>query len=239
MKKALAILAFVVVGAVLAWHVLYPHVVLHYRLTIEVATPEGVRTGSGVLAAYYRREPELFGARGGVTGTVGEAVAVDLGARGVLFALLTSRTMQGTPGGYEPPGMLIMTLAPELLEVSPSAQKTRRVGRITGKAEVPRQYLPFLVRFADLDDPKSVAAVDPDDLAASFGSGVWLQRATIEIVDDPVTRGIENRLRWLSMPWEEQRKLLKGPRWDSSDPSYQYGLRLILRYFRQGHQSHG
>jgi hypothetical protein len=69
--------------------------------------------------------------------------------------------------------------------------------------------LPLLVRFRDISDPKTVEKVDPANLAASFGAGVKLTRATIETVPSgywpfnlfgiggsPVTRGIEARLPW-------------------------------------------
>ena len=56
----------------------------------------------------------------------------------------------------------------------------------------------MLVTFADRDDPTSVARVDPDDLAASFGEGVKLRRITVQLTDDPVTSGIEERLGWLT-----------------------------------------
>ena len=41
-------------------------------------------------------------------------------------------------------------------------------------------------------------AVDPNDLAKSFGSGVKLKRAAIEMTAEPVTTGIEKRLGWLA-----------------------------------------
>jgi hypothetical protein len=50
------------------------------------------------------------------------------------------------------------------------------------------------VTFGDIKDPTSVARVDPDDLAASFGAGVKLKAITVEITDDAVTTGIEKRL---------------------------------------------
>jgi hypothetical protein len=52
----------------------------------------------------------------------------------------------------------------------------------------------MMVTFGDLADPTSVAEVDPDDLAATFGEGVKLKRLTVELTDDPVTTGIEERL---------------------------------------------
>ncbi|NMW31962.1 hypothetical protein HKD42_07810, partial [Altererythrobacter sp. RZ02] len=60
-----------------------------------------------------------------------------------------------------------------------------------------RSAYPMLVTFGDLSDPTSVAQVDPDDLAASFGTGTTLKRITVQMTDDPVTTGIEQRLGWL------------------------------------------
>ena len=79
---------------------------------------------------------------------------------------------------------------------------------VTGETELPRMWppvawieersaYPMLVTFGDLADPTSVAEVDPDDLAATFGEGVKLKRITVELTDDPVTTGIEERLGWL------------------------------------------
>ncbi|WP_066268991.1 hypothetical protein [Blastomonas sp. CCH3-A3] len=56
---------------------------------------------------------------------------------------------------------------------------------------------PMLVRFRDINDPTTVERVDPDALAASFGEGVKLRRVTVQLTDDPVTKGIEKRLKWL------------------------------------------
>jgi hypothetical protein len=46
-----------------------------YRLTVEVTTPDGIKTGSGVLAVV----PDRNYNRGGRTTMRGEAVFVDLG----------------------------------------------------------------------------------------------------------------------------------------------------------------
>jgi hypothetical protein len=42
-----------------------------------------------------------------------------------------------------------------------------------------------------------VELADPDDLASTFGPGFKLKGFTIQITDEPVTTGIEKRLRWL------------------------------------------
>ena len=48
--------------------------------------------------------------------------------------------------------------------------------------------------------PAPVEHVDPDNVAPHFGPSVRLARATIEIVDDPLTTGIEKKLPWLIAP---------------------------------------
>src|SRR2546423_11616554 len=55
-----------------------------YRLTVEVETPEGRKSASGVMAVH----PDRSYSRGGHTKTVGDAVFVDLGNGKNLVALL-------------------------------------------------------------------------------------------------------------------------------------------------------
>ena len=55
----------------------------------------------------------------------------------------------------------------------------------------------MLVRFRDINDPKTVERVDPGKIDASFGPGVSLKSATFQVTDDPVTKGIAKRLPWL------------------------------------------
>ena len=54
----------------------------------------------------------------------------------------------------------------------------------------------MLVRFRDINDPKTVERVDPWKLDASFGPGVSLKSATFQVTDDPVTKGIATLLPW-------------------------------------------
>ncbi|MBS0481510.1 MAG: hypothetical protein JSR96_05040 [Proteobacteria bacterium] len=180
-----------------------------YRLTVEVDTPEGLRTGSSVIqvasavSSKYALEP------GDVTTQVtGEAVAVDLPGGKVLFALLSK------PGSAEGAN----TYAFDALIPKPWVgweEYVRDVNALVERRDIgvlPRwlphqpgslapKYpqtpgYPMLVTFGNLNDPTTVLAVDPDNLAASFGPGVKLRRITVQITDEPVTTGIENRFRW-------------------------------------------
>ncbi len=61
-----------------------------YRLTVVVETPEGIREGSAVREAWASASSIRIGLPESTSKTNirGEAVVVDLGARGVLFALI-------------------------------------------------------------------------------------------------------------------------------------------------------
>src|SRR3546814_12102512 len=61
---------------------------LRYRMTVEVETPTGVRSGSSVIETTITKGPRT-GQGSGLTATMkGEAIAVDLGSGQTLFALL-------------------------------------------------------------------------------------------------------------------------------------------------------
>ena len=69
--------------------------------------------------------------------------------------------------------------------------------------DMPHSHYPLLVAFMDITDPKTRQQVDPDNLAGTFGPGVLLKRITLEITDEPVTKGkIERVLGW----WCDLRK---------------------------------
>lgn len=169
--------------------------IYRYRLSLEVATPEGLKRGSGVLQVHAFDYRGLAGDRGGAE-TYGEAVAVDLGPRGSLFALL-KREYTGRSYTDE--------FSADVLARAHHVERgrgnyvpfARRVAAIADVVEVHPADLPMLVRFRDINNPATVEKVDPNNLAKSFGAGVKLQRATLQITSDPVTTGIEKRLGWL------------------------------------------
>jgi hypothetical protein len=120
----------------------------------------------------------------------GEAVVVDFGEKGLLFALLKGDDMHSDANW-------IVRTAFGIERFSPPDAELRKLGSLSGKTELQFGQLPMLVRFRDINDPKSVERVDPNNLSATFGPGVMLEKATIEITLASVTTGIEKRLVWL------------------------------------------
>ena len=180
----------------------YPGTTIQYRITLEVETPEGLKTGSGVIQARYKLSSGFPGDQSGLRrdyGLKGDAIAVDLGARGTLFALLRIADRDGLRPNLDTtfPYELLGAWTPDMRRLQ-GREWIADLNRLTGRVELRGRPMPLLVRFRDLNDPLTVEAVHPTNLAARFGPGVRLIRASIEVTRDPVTTGIENRLAWLS-----------------------------------------
>ena len=195
-----------------------------YRLTVEVDTPNGMRSGSSVIEVYTAMSgpinipsPNTL-----VKRMKGEAVAVDLPNGQTLFALLRSESsVEWAKGAIE--NIIPRSDIPPR-EGNDYPRRFDLMLQRTGLYELPRQFpnpppyidktdkptaYPMLVTFKDIADPKTVERVDPDNLAATFGKGYALKRITMQLTDDPVTVGIEKRLVWLPAYFS---KMLDGNR---------------------------
>lgn len=153
---------------------------LRYKMTVEVETPQGLKSGFAVREMTLATNNIMRPANGRIKG---EAVVVDLPGGQALFALLTGGdgdvdyAMQiggraqvwGKSAGEPPAGPV---------ELYPTAPKT------TGLQNT--NPLPMLVRFRDITDPKSVEAVDPE--------AIGVKRIMVETTSDDVTVGIGGRL---------------------------------------------
>jgi hypothetical protein len=171
-----------------------------YRLTVEVETPDGRKTASGVMAVH----PDRSYSRGGHTRTVGDAVYVDLGGGKNLVALLAH-----IDKNLELDGMNYVALR------AYTAARGNRVSfndmnRQTGNVPVTGELIPVLVTFADPANPGTARGVPPDEAEAILGQGYRLHGITAEVVPngfwpldfggalgEPVTRGIQAKLPWL------------------------------------------
>jgi hypothetical protein len=207
--KWLGLFVALIVGAVVVYKVAFPSVSVRYRLTLEAQVDGEPKTGSGVIEVTYSKQSKFAGQLDLITDYRGEAVVLDLGSRGTLFALLKA----DTDSRSEPETIVFRAFNFDggAFPGSSVEQGLQQLQHLSGKRELPLTSLPLLVRFRDLNDPKTVERVDPFDLGKSFGAGVKLERATLEIVlagiwpfnsynitGDPITTGIQERLHWLT-----------------------------------------
>lgn len=167
-----------------------------YKMTVTVETPEGEVSGSAVREMSNSTPLVSLPDVGNPASVKGEAVVVDLGERGVLFALISHHSDNEfyaafrhlwPRGGATPEGIEFYTNMP-----------VGTKGRLP-----PEQWpgYPKLVTFTDMDDPKSVTLVqewtagdegmvlEANHMEELFGQGVKLKGITLEITDAPVTWG--------------------------------------------------
>jgi hypothetical protein len=230
---------------------LYPTCTFRYRLTVEVMTPDGPKSGSSVIEVSYSSTRPIPNPGIWRSDTItGEAVYVDLGRGKNLFVTLTragsGRPHQNPVEGNVPPfpnqrlnkldlakanGAFDAKWLPiKIFDLSRAPGKERRMCAEAAKFEgagprpVPLSNLPTTVTFQNLADPSSVQLLDPRDLAAKFGPGYAISSTTLEWTSDKVTRSIRTRLPWLSEHPEPSLVPLPNPQ-----------LPEIVRKLRFGH----
>jgi hypothetical protein len=170
-----------------------------YRLTVEVETPEGVKSASGVMAVH----PDRSYSRGGHTLTRGDAVLVDLGGGKNLLALLAHIENKSV----DLDGMNYVAL--RAYNAAGRKASFNEMSRMTGAVPVKGALVPVLVTFTDLNDPGTAREVLPDEVEAGLGKGFHVGSISVEVVPnglwpldfggplgEPVTRGIEAKLPW-------------------------------------------
>ena len=174
-----------------------------YRLTLEVDTPDGIKSASGVMAVV----PDRAYSRGGHTNIRADALFVDLGGGRNLLALLAHRD-----GSLDLDGMNYLALR-AYGEASGRHVSFNAMSAMTGIVAVKGALIPLLATFSDLADPATMRVVAPDAVEAALGTGFRLHGVTAEVVPngfwpidfggalgEPVTRGIETKLPWCCKP---------------------------------------
>jgi hypothetical protein len=164
-----------------------------YRITVEVDTPDGLRTGSSVWQVKQWEGEFQTGLHSRVQGG---AVPVQL-AHGSLFALLRGQDMNLDYAAGLVDGHLSRHPLPGLVMTSDWEEDMRRFEKAKPAFELYPDEYPLLVRFRNKGDPASIEQVDASNLEAAFGPGVYVRRITIAVTDDRPERRILALLPWL------------------------------------------
>src|SRR5258708_5500339 len=124
-----------------------------YRLTVEMETPEGLKSASGVMSVH----PDRSYSRGGHTRTKGDAVFVDLGGGKNLVALLAQIDDKSVDlDGANYVALRAYTAA------GGQHVSFNEMNKMTGTVPVTAALIPMLLTFADPANPGTARAVSPD-----------------------------------------------------------------------------
>jgi hypothetical protein len=234
---------------IIFWLLMFPWGIWKYRLTLEVNSPDGLKTGSSVVRI---SSGLFFGvllpiATGASVShdVLGEAVTVDLGPRGLLFGLLKSEASEDNAHRIVPETFpMPKPFGAASVWTSDGVRYYRSL--VAPRTDLALRNIPMLVRFRDVKDPMTIEPVHPNELSAAFGPGVSLKRATIEMVDagwwplnlivdmgEPVTTGIERRFpSWFTQQLVDGTSL-DGNRNNGGSSSKELSNTLSVGYFKR------
>lgn len=166
-----------------------------YKMIVTVKTPEGEIVGSAVREMGNSAESFYIPDVGNPADVRGEAVAVDMGKRGVLFALISHQSDLEFYNAFPEPGDIGNSTPEGIKHYASLPIGTKGILNPTNPPGYPK-----LVTFTDMDDPKSVTLaqvwkrndrgyfyLEEDRMEKLFGDGVKLKDITLEITDEPLT----------------------------------------------------
>jgi hypothetical protein len=170
----------------------------NYRLTITVMVDGRLISSSAVRRLnWHERIGALESLDTSGFRTRGDAVVVDLGQRGLLFATLATEEFDPKQRSWVFGSKMWTPVAAFDRAFDGGVDFWRRRSGVV--VPLKRAEMPLLVTFADPRDRITVRRVDPEDLAATFGPSVKLDSITVEVTHAPVTRGqVQHRLAWLA-----------------------------------------
>ncbi len=196
--RRLAISATVFALAALAYHVTFPSYTIRHRWTYEFEVDGKPRIGSGVMETTLSTGLTCGGINGGhhCHSFRGEAVPIDLGPHGYVFALL--------PGVELAPEQIALRLGFmkewSKPDIDPRDTTWEGLARHGLKAELLPEEIPMLVRFRDITDPASIERLNPSQQPFIPGTSTKFVRASIETTTDEVSEGFEKVLPWFGTP---------------------------------------
>jgi hypothetical protein len=209
----IALLIFV--SVYLFWQWVSPTVVVRYRLTVSVALGDEILSGSSIFELKVSNN-WIFPIGGEWSGYAkGEAVAVDLGPRGVLVATMVEDKTRKPSLSFE--GLENLAAGP-LPDGGFVSDWIWQIKLPKAPIQLKLDQLPMLVWFRSPSDPNSLKRITQVKLNQTFAPGMHISGAMIEYVPQgfwpfnclgalrpnwlfgvPLLKGIERLLPWLQL----------------------------------------
>ncbi|MGE3831838.1 MAG: hypothetical protein AB7F76_12660 [Parvibaculaceae bacterium] len=161
-----------------------------FRLTLEVDTPDGVKSDSSVIrVAFTDKATWALQTPGALGRARGEAVFVDLGRGKNVIVTLAFGPLVGDPDHLTNLAALALRRDdPFWFEEAPNWDAT---------VELDGENIPGLATFADLADPRTARVVNPQNFEEAFGPGYRFRTLSLEMTHDAATEKIKMKLPWV------------------------------------------
>jgi hypothetical protein len=191
----IAIVLAALIGVAFGWYKTnFPSYTYRYRMTVNILDNDTVRSGSSVIEIKVQRQPKFGSAPPQVSRVDGEAPVVQLGNERKIIATLSGPTLNGS----DYPTYIVQAAfgGPSFDERDFTSN-----GRIQGRKELSRDFLPVFATFVDPKDPSTFQMLSPDKFDEALGPGIKLRDVTVELTADPVTRSIEKEIPAINGPF--------------------------------------
>ena len=180
-----------------------------YKMTVEIETPEGIKTGSAVrevteiFIPTYNKDPRDPKYSVGQT-MKGEAVVVDLGKRGIVFSLLKGPLLGVDYGATIP--FYVFSGPP-----GRTVEGAEYYSQLKAKTVLDPTHYPMFITFTDMNDPKTIVSIlefkpnttyprqysiEKNEFEKYFGKDVSLKSVIIEMTNEPVLSKIGGFIPW-------------------------------------------
>lgn len=157
---------------------------INIKLSLTVNDNGVLRTASSVVRARYEGYPDwsLEGGPRFRSFFEGNAVRLEMPGRGTLYMLLAPNVYDPIDrnGLHERFGWLVPKVFGLIDRQMRVANVVRAIGDLEGSHLIPHDWLPQM-----------------QNIATAFGPGIRFVEASVAITREPITTGIETRLRWL------------------------------------------
>jgi hypothetical protein len=101
-------------------------------------------------------------------------------------------------------GTDVVTLLFRAFNVPFSADNAAEVAKLGGERRLDPANWPAFVTFQDVNEARSIKAINPPLLPDIYGSGARIASVTVSITSDPISRGLEEKLPWLASAFSIQ-----------------------------------
>lgn len=163
-----------------------------FKVTVEVDTPEGLRTGSSVMQISAAPGFRIGDSSGLSARLSGEAVAIDLPG-GTIFMLLNDLNGHGGLLGNVTSQFVPDSKRGNYADV---VKKLGEKGAIGRSALLNRDRYPLFVYFEDLTNPLTIKPIVNAEGSTVFGERISIRAVRLEITNANISYNIKSRLKW-------------------------------------------